>query len=100
MRRVFWMGVGAVGAAVAAQRVRRTARRFTPEAVAEQADDVLRRTLAAAREAVAEFRTASAEREIELVTALLVEPEGEPTPRVGARHATRPHDPEDAPDFF
>ena len=76
MRRLFWMGVGAVGAAVVAQRVRQTARRFTPGGVAEQAADAGRRTGVALQEAIGEFRAARAERERELVTALLVEPEG------------------------
>jgi len=76
MRRLFWMGVGAAGAIVAAQRLRQAARRFTPEGVAEQAADAGRRTGAALQEAIVEFRAARAERERELVEALLVEPEG------------------------
>lgn len=76
MRRLFWMGVGAAGAVIVAQRLRQTARRFTPEGVAEQAADAGRRTGAALQEAFGEFRAARAERERELVEALLVEPEG------------------------
>ena len=86
MRRLFWMGVGAAGAVIVAQRVRQTARRFTPEGVAEQAADVGRRTGTALHEAFGEFRAARAERERELVEALLVEPEGG---TVAERRATR-----------
>ena len=76
MRRLFWVGVGAIGAVVVARRVRQTIHRFTPEGVAEQVGDVGARTTTALRGAVDEFRTARAERERELVTALLVTPEG------------------------
>lgn len=74
MRRLFWMGVGAAGAVVAASRVRRAVRRVTPEGVAEQIEDAGRRTGTALRDAVGVFRAASREREDALVTALLVEP--------------------------
>ena len=76
MRRLFWMGVGAVGAVVVVRRFKQAARRFTPEGVAEQVGEVGARTTTALRGAVDEFRTARAERERDLVTALLVTPEG------------------------
>lgn len=76
MRRAFWVGVGAVGAVVVAQRFKRVVHRFTPEGVAEQVDQVGARTTTALRGVVDEFRTARAERERDLVTALLVTPEG------------------------
>lgn len=76
MRRLFWMGVGAAGAVVLARRAKAAVRRFTPEGVAEQASDAGRRVTDALRDAVTDFRTARAERETELVTALLAEPEG------------------------
>lgn len=100
MRRLFWMGVGAVGAVVVAQRVRQTAHRFTPEGVAEQAVDAGRRTGAALHEALADFRAARAERERDLVTALLVEPAGGTTAeRRAARRATEAASPR-RPDAF
>jgi hypothetical protein len=95
MRRLFWVGVGAVGTVVVAQRVRQAARRFTPEGVAEQAVDAGRRTGTALREAVVEFRVARAERESELVTALLVEPEGGTRAERRAAHDAHDHAPAD-----
>jgi hypothetical protein len=114
MRRLVWMGVGAVLAGVAARRVRQTAQRFTPEGVADQVAVVSSRTAGALRDAVVEFRTASATRERELVTALLVEPEGgtvaERRARAGATERDRPSRPgepgsrafddDDEDDFF
>jgi hypothetical protein len=76
MRRLFWVGVGAVGAVVVVQRFRQVVHRFTPEGVAEQVEDVGARTTTALRGAADEFRTARAERERELIAALLVTPEG------------------------
>jgi len=99
MRRLLWMGVGAVGAAVVAARVRRAARRLTPDDVAEQVEAVGRRTASALREAVEEFRTARTAREHELVTALLVEPAAGLAPR-SARRAGSVQDLEDEDDFF
>jgi hypothetical protein len=75
MRRLFWMGVGAAGAIVVVQRVRRAAERLTPDGIAEQVVAAGRRTTSALREAVSEFRVATSTREAELVNALLVEPE-------------------------
>ncbi len=114
MRRLFWMGVGAAGAVLALRRAKAAARRFTPEGVAEQATDAGRRFTTAVRDAVGEFRTARAERETELVTALLAEPEGGTVAeRRAARDAAersgppavRPaadlaHDDEDEDEFF
>lgn len=74
MRRLVWVAVGAVGATAVARRIRKAARRFTPEAVADQIEEARHRTTTAVREAMAEFRTARATREEELVAALLVEP--------------------------
>lgn len=103
MRRLLWMGVGAVVAGVAARRVRQTAQRFTPEGVADQVTAVGSRTAGALRDAVAEFRTACTARERELVTALLVEPEGGTVAERRARAATAPRDrhaPADRTDRF
>lgn len=74
MRRLFWVGVGAVGSVVAARRLRRAARRFTPEGVAEQAVSAGRQAGAWLQEAVWDFREAFEQRQEELVTALLVTP--------------------------
>jgi hypothetical protein len=76
MRRLIWVGVGAVGAVVVVRRLKQAVRRFTPEGVAEQVEDVGARTTSALRAAAEEFRTARAERERDLVAALLVTPEG------------------------
>lgn len=99
MRRLFWVGVGAVGAVVVGQRLRQVAHRLSPDGVAEQAVDAGRRTGTAVRDAVAQFRTARAEREAELVTALLVDPEGG---TVAERRAAREARPEATarPDAF
>lgn len=79
MRRLFWMGVGAVGAVVLAQRAR-SAVRSLPEtvtgAVTAQVGQAGQRASSAMRDAVGTFRTARTEREAELVAALLVEPAG------------------------
>lgn len=106
MRRLFWMGVGAVGTIVVAQRVRRQAQRFTPDGVAGQAVEAGRRTGRAVQEAVGEFRAAATERERDLVTALLVEPEGGSVAERRAVRAaagspvTRPVVDDDEDDFF
>ena len=74
MRRLFWMGVGAVGAVVLAQRARRAVQAL-PETMVDQvgrAGDTARQAL---RSALRDFTAARAERETELVTALLTEPE-------------------------
>ncbi len=79
MRRLFWMGVGAVGAVVLAQRARSAVQRL-PETVADTVTAQVGRAghhaSAALRDAVGTFRAARKEREAELVAALLVEPEG------------------------
>jgi hypothetical protein len=98
MRRLVWMGVGAVLAGIAARRVRQTAQRFTPEGVADQVTAVGSRTAGALRDAVVEFRTASAARECELVTALLVEPEGGTVAERRARAGATPRDRTDRAD--
>jgi hypothetical protein len=116
MRRLLWMGVGAVVAGVAARRVRQTAQKLTPEGVADQVAAAGSRTVGALRDAVVEFRTASAAREHELVTALLTEPEGgtvaERRARAGATRRDRTdgagraegrsfdYDDDDEDDFF
>lgn len=92
MRRLVWMGVGAILAGVAARRLRQTAQRFTPEGVADQVSAVSSRTAGALRDAVVEFRTASATREHELVTALLAEPEGGTVAERRARAEATRHD--------
>lgn len=79
MRRLFWMGVGAVGAVVLAQRARSAVKRLpdaVTDAVTTQVGQAGQRASSALQEAVGAFRAARAEREAELVAALLVEPEG------------------------
>ncbi len=79
MRRLFWMSVGAVGAVVVAQRARTAVKRLpdtVTEAVATQVGQAGQRASSALQDAVGAFRVARAEREAELVAALLVEPEG------------------------
>lgn len=79
MRRLFWMGVGAVGAVVVAQRAR-SALKSLPDAVTDavtaQVGQAGQRASSALSDAARVFRAARAEREAELVAALLVEPEG------------------------
>lgn len=94
MRRLFWMGVGAVGAVVVARRVRTAVTRLpdtVTDAVATQVGQAGQRASSALQDAVGAFRVARAEREAELVAALLVEPEGgtERRPR-SARPERRP----------
>lgn len=93
MRRLFWMGVGAVGAVVLAQRARNAVRRLpdaVTEAVTTQVGQAGQRASSALQDAVAVFRTARAERESELVTALLTEPEGGTERRPRTTRADRP----------
>lgn len=93
MRRLFWMGVGAVGAVVVVQRARGAVRRLpdtVADAVTAQVGQAGQRASSAVREAVDVFRSARAEREAELVTALLVEPEGGTQRRPRTTRAERP----------
>lgn len=76
MARLFWVGVGAVGAVVVARKLKEQARRYTPEGVAERADAVREEAGAAVVGAVRRFRVARAERERDLVAQLLVTPAG------------------------
>lgn len=76
MRRLFWVGVGAVASVVVVERVRRAARQYTPAAVSEQLTSVGRRTTSALHEARVRFDTARTAREQELVQNLLVTPAG------------------------
>lgn len=79
MRRLFWVAVGATGAVLVAGRLRRAARRYTPEGLAEQVDEAGRRASSSVREALDRFGSARREREAELVGTLLVTPEeGDP----------------------
>lgn len=75
MRRLFWVAVGATGAVLVADRLRRAARRYTPEGLAEQMDEVGRRASSSLREALDRFGSARREREQELVDTLLVTPD-------------------------
>lgn len=116
MRRLFWVGVGAVGAVLAARRVEQAVRRYTPAGVAEQVEQAGRRTEDAARGVLARFAEARAERERDLVATLLVTPEGgdpgavlpgrrraaaaeQDAPRPSARPAGRVDDDEPLYDF-
>lgn len=76
MRRLFWVGVGAVGAVAVARRLEQVARRYTPAGVAEQLEEVGRRTEDTTRGVLARFTEARSERERDLVAQLLVTPEG------------------------
>ena len=77
MRRLFWMGVGAAAAVVAAQRLRAAWRRYTPEARrrAGRAGRP-RRGRGRAQRGRTTFTDSFAAREHELTHALLVGPEG------------------------
>lgn len=98
MRRLFWVAVGATGAVLVVGRVRRAARRYTPEGLAEQVDKAGRRASSTLREAVGRFGAARREREQELVSTLLVTPEeGDASAVFGrGRHAASPDRPGDA----
>lgn len=76
MRRLFWMGLGAAGAVIAAERLRRTARRYTPAGVSERVEAAGQRTSTALHDAVDVFNAAREQREKDLVATLLVTPEG------------------------
>ncbi|WP_024288227.1 hypothetical protein [Cellulomonas sp. KRMCY2] len=99
MRRLFWVGVGAVGAVVAVDRLRTAVRRYTPAGVSDRAEDVGRRTTSALRGAVEQFRSAKDQRERDLVATLLVTPEGGDAAAGldGLSGRRRRHDPD--PDF-
>lgn len=85
MRRLFWMGVGAAGAVVVAQRLRTAWRRYTPEGVAEQVEQAGLGAVAAVRSAVDTFADSFRTRERDLTAQLLVEPEGGDPSAVFAR---------------
>lgn len=90
MARLFWVGVGAVGAVVVTRRLREKARRYTPEGVAERVEAAGDQASAAVTAAARRFRTARAERERDLVESLFVTPEGDdPYAVVGRRGAGR-----------
>ena len=76
MARLLWTGIGAVGAAYALRRAQKVAHRFTPDGVAEQVEVTGRKARGALEEAVVVFRTSRAQREKDLVEALLVQPVG------------------------
>lgn len=76
MARLFWIGVGAAGAIITVRRVNEVARRYSPSGVAERVDAAGDRATVAVGEALGRFRVARTERERELVSALLVTPEG------------------------
>lgn len=99
MRRLFWVGVGAVGAVVTVDRLRKAARRYTPAGVSERAADTGRRTTSALRGTLDQFRSAMDEREKDLVATLLVTPEGGDAGAAldGLGRRRRSHDPD--PDF-
>ena len=86
MRRLFWVGVGAVGAVVAVERVRRAARRYTPAGVGDQVKVAGRATSSALLDAVGQLKAAMAHRERELVDTLLLTPEAGDAGAVFGRH--------------
>lgn len=73
MRRLFWVGVGAGVAVLVVVKGRRLLHRFTPEGVTEELEGQVKGLADRAREAVATFTSAAAERERELTEALLGE---------------------------
>ncbi len=76
MRRLFWVGVGAATAVALAGRARRLAHRYTPAGVTEQVEAAGQSVGAALQHAVGTFRASAEARERDLVTTLLVTPEG------------------------
>ncbi|MBX9245496.1 hypothetical protein ICW40_11850 [Actinotalea ferrariae] len=76
MRRLVWMGLGAAGAVLLAERARRVAHRYTPAGVTEQVEAAGQRAGSAVQGALTTFRTAFETREKDLVSTLLVQPEG------------------------
>lgn len=86
MRRLFWVAVGAAGAVVVARRLEQAARRYTPAGVTEQVEEAGRRTQSALKDAVSQWRASMDQRERDLVSTLLVTPEG------GDAHAFRRRD--------
>ncbi|GAA4727468.1 hypothetical protein GCM10023216_18140 [Isoptericola chiayiensis] len=95
IRRLFWVGVGVTITVVVIRRGRRVVARYTPEAMAQRAEDLGRDVSRRSATFVATFReefgAARAAREAELVAALLAEGQThpddvEPRPRHG-RHA-------------
>jgi hypothetical protein len=111
MRRLFWVGLGAVAAVVATERLRTVARRYTPAGVSDQVGAAGRATGSALSAAVDRFRTSMDQREKDLVATLLVEPEGgdaravfgrrgadEPDDARAVRHGRREPDEPDEPD--
>jgi hypothetical protein len=95
MRRLFWVGVGALGAVVAARKLEERTRPFTPEGVADRVDQAREQAGTAVTDALRTFRTARLAREQELVTTLLVTPEGGDASAV-LRRGRRAEDPWDA----
>lgn len=80
MRRLFWMGVGAAAAVVAAQQVRSAWHRYTPQGVAEQVEQAGQGAVAATRSAARTFVEAFRDRERDLTEGLLVTVEdGDPS---------------------
>jgi len=77
MRRMFWLTLGAAGAAVAYTKGRKTVERYLPAQVAERAQEQAQsfgtRLQAAGKEFVEVFDSARKHREAELTTALLAE---------------------------
>ena len=71
MRRLFWIGVGATVAVVVVIKGRQLLYRFTPEGVTEEIEGQVKGFAQQARDAIATFSAASAERERELTEALL-----------------------------
>ncbi|MCL2594956.1 MAG: hypothetical protein FWD83_05500 [Promicromonosporaceae bacterium] len=82
MRRLFWIGVGAVTTIVVYRKGRQVYQRYVPSAVAERVQQGARDASGRAGVALAEFRTtfsqARAAREAELIAALLAEGQQHP----------------------
>ena len=92
MKRLFWVGTGVALTVFVIVKGRKIVLRYTPEAVAErataQAADFSQRATSAAGGFLADFKSAFAEREEDLMRSLLAETQGS-LEELKARHAAR-----------
>jgi hypothetical protein len=89
VRRLFWIGLGATVAVVVVVKGREIARRFTPEGVVEEVEGQVTGLFAQAKDALATFSSAAAERERELTEALLGDRDVEEARRVRTERKAR-----------
>ncbi|WP_166847832.1 hypothetical protein [Isoptericola sp. BMS4] len=94
MRRLFWVGVGAVATVVVVQRGRKVLLRYTPQAVVDRAERAAQDAGRTAETFLGAFRSefvrARDRREVELTAALLAE--GQPDPDDVRASGLRPGD--------